>query len=50
MLILHEKTTPNQAAKKHALADLNCPCKMTSVLVLDGVMWFIHLTDVTNTC
>ena len=32
------------------LAYINCHCKMTSVLALDGVTWFWHLKDVTNTC
>ena len=32
------------------LANVNCYCKMTSVMVSDGVTSFLHLKDVTNTC
>ena len=32
------------------LADIICYCKMTSLIALDGVMTFLHLKDVTNTC
>ena len=35
---------------KHALADIICYCKMTSVMVLDGVTSYLGLKDVTNTC
>ena len=32
------------------LADVSCYCKMTSVMVLDDVMSFLRLKDLTNTC
>ena len=35
---------------KHALADVICCCKMTSVMALYGVASFLRLKDVTNTC
>ena len=35
---------------KHALADVNFKCKMTSVAGLDSVTLFLHLKDVTNKC
>ena len=38
------------ARGKHALADANCYCKMTSVVVLDGVTLFLRLNDVTYLC
>ena len=31
-------------------ADIICYCKMTSVIVLDGVISFSRLKDITNTC
>ena len=33
-----------------ALLDINCYCKMTSVVELDGVTSFFCLKDVINTC
>ena len=35
--------------EKGAVADIFCYCKMTSVMVLDGVKLFLRLKDVTNT-
>ena len=32
------------------VADVNCYCRMTSVMALDGVTSFCRLKDVTNTC
>ena len=32
------------------IADVNHYCRMTSVMVLDGVTSFLHAKDVTNTC
>ena len=34
----------------HALADVNCYCKMTSLMELDSVTLFNTLGNVTNTC
>ena len=33
-----------------ALADVNCYCKMTSVMALDGVTSFSRKNDVSNAC
>ena len=35
---------------KSALADVNCYCKMISVVVLDGVTSFLRLKDATYLC
>ena len=35
---------------KRVLADVNCYCKMTSLMALDGVMSFLRLKGGTNTC
>ena len=32
------------------LTDINCYCKMTSVMALDGVTMLLHLKDVSKTC
>ena len=34
----------------YALADVNCHCKMMSVMALEGVTSFLYLKDITNTC
>ena len=38
-----------KARGKRALADVVYCCKMTSVMMLDGVMLFLRLKDITNT-
>ena len=37
-----------KARGNRALADVNCYCKMTSVVALDGVTSFLSLKDVTQ--
>ena len=32
------------------LNDINCFCKMTSVMVLEGVTLFLRLKHITNIC
>ena len=39
-----------KARGKPALADINCNCKMTSVVALDDVTSFLHLKDATYSC
>ena len=39
-----------KARGKQALADVNCYCKMMSVVELDGVTSFLCLKDVTYSC
>ena len=40
----------NNSQGKRALADVIRYCKMTSVMMLDGVTSFLRWKDVTNTC
>ena len=42
-VISNEIVTVLKAREKHALADVNCYCKMTSVVALDGVTSFFTL-------
>ena len=42
-VISNDTVTVFKACGKHALADLNCYCKMTSVVALDGVTSFFML-------
>ena len=39
-----------KARGKRALADVNCYCKMTSIIALNGVTSFLRLKDVTYLC
>ena len=41
--ISNDIVTGRKAHGKCALADVNCHCKMTSVMALDGVMSFLSL-------
>ena len=49
-VISNDIVTVLKACGKRALADVNCYCKMTLVMAIDGVMWFLHLKDVTYSC
>ena len=49
-VISNDIVTVLKACGKGALADVNCYCKMTSVVVLDGVTSFIRLKDATYSC
>ena len=48
--ISNDIVTVLKARGKHALADVNCYCKMTSVVTLDGVTPFLRLKDGTYSC
>ena len=48
--ISNNNVTVLKARGKCTLADVNCYCKMMSVMALDGVTSFLRLKDVTNTC
>ena len=39
-----------KARGKRTLADVNCYCKMTSVVPLDGITSFLRLKDATYAC
>ena len=49
-VISYDNVTGLKARGKRALADVNCYCKMTSIIVLDGITSFLRLKDVINTC
>ena len=49
-VIWNYKVTVLKAQGKRTLADVNCHCKMQSVMALDGVTSFWSLKDITNTC
>ena len=49
-VISNDYVTVLKAHGKRALADVNCYCKMMSVVALDGVTSFLRLNDITNTC
>ena len=49
-VISNKNVTVLKACGKRPLADINCFCKMTSVVVLNCVTLFLCLKDVTNTC
>ena len=49
-VISNNNVTVVKTRGKRALADVNCNCNMTSVMVLDGVTSFLRLKDVTNAC
>ena len=42
-VILNNNVTVLKAPGKGALADINCYCKMTPVMALDGLTWFFTL-------
>ena len=49
--ISNDIVTVSEARGKRALADVNCYCKMASVVpALDGVTWFLRLKDVSYSC
>ena len=48
--ISNDIVTVTKACGKHALADVNCYCKMTSIMVLDDVMSFLCVKDVAYSC
>ena len=49
-VISNDNVTILKARGKRSLADVNCYCKMTSVVALDGVTLFLRFKDITNTC
>ena len=49
-VISNNNVTVLKAGGKRILDDVNCYCKMTSVMVLDGVTSFLRLKEVINTC
>ena len=49
-VISNNIVTVLRACGKHALADVNCYCEMTSIVALDGVMSLLRLKDVTYLC
>ena len=46
--ISNDIVTVLKACGKHTLCDVNCYCKMTSVVALDGVTSFFSWKDITN--
>ena len=48
--VISNNVTVLRALGRCMLADINCHCKMTSVMALDDVTSIWHLKDVTNTC
>ena len=50
MCYIKNNVTVLKGCGKPALADVSCYRKMTSFVALDGVMSFLCLKDVTNTC
>ena len=49
-VISNDIVTVLKAYGKRALADVNCDCKTTSIVALDGVTSFLGLKDVTYSC
>ena len=49
-VLSNDIVTVLKACGKRALADVNCYCKMMSVMVLDSVTSFLRLIDVTYSC
>ena len=49
-VISNDIVTVLKVHAKRALADINCYCKMTSIVALDGVTSFLRLKDVTYSC
>ena len=49
-VIPNDIVTVLKARGKQALADVNCDCKMMSIMALDGVTSFLQLKDVTYSC
>ena len=49
-VISNDNVTVLKARGKHTLPDVNCYCKLTPGVVLDGVTLFLRLKDITNTC
>ena len=49
-VISNNNITVLKVRGKRALADVNCYCKMTSVMALDGVTSFLRLKDVIDIC
>ena len=48
--ISNDKVTVLKALGKCALADVNCYCKMTSVVTLDSVTLFLRKKDTKYSC
>ena len=48
--ISNDIVTVLKARGKRTRADVNCYCKMTSVVALDGVASFLRLKDATYSC
>ena len=49
-VISNDKVTVLKARGKRTLADVNCCCKMTSIVAVDGVTSLFCLKDVAYSC
>ena len=49
-VISNDTVTVFKACAKRTLADVNCYCKMMTVVALDGVTSFLHIKNVTYSC
>ena len=49
-VISNDKVIILKTRAKCELVDVNCYCKMTSIVALDGVTSFVRLKDVTYSC